>query len=267
MSEVVTDSKHCELTNLTKSCILHSLHVLLKQDRQPRSPDKVQKFCRDLCERVLQSNSKDKRSLFFASVPGVSLEEPLQIDANEFEKGLLTAKDIFPKFEQKLVECIQLSGEPVSDFDHDAIFKICWKVYRIEARPDNVVTKFSSEYPASDDCMYYLWLIFNAILSPGDSFDAKIPVRCLDGVMRRVFDLCSHECSRDELVYNSSSEMLEYPEYLKAIANYNAKFDLKKTLTTEVRKACMTCAPSKTACVYLNASSHVVHCTNHVLLC
>ena len=52
--------------------------------------------------------------------------------------------------------------------------------------------------------------------------------------MRRVFDLCGHECSRGELVYNTKSKMLEYPEYLKAIANYNEKFDLKKTLTCEV---------------------------------
>ena len=233
MAEVVTDNNRCELTNLTKSCILHSLHVLMKQRDKPHNLNQIQKFCRELCERVM-CNSKDKSlSLFFASVPGVSLKEPLQIDADEFEKGLLTVKDILPKIEQKLVEYIQLNSESAGNFDHDALFRICWKVYRVEARPDNVVTKFSSEHPASDDYMYYLWLIFNAILSP-DSYEVRIPVRCLDEVMRRVFDLCSHECSRDELVYNSSSEMLEYPEYLKAIANYNAKFDLKRTLTSEV---------------------------------
>lgn len=52
--------------------------------------------------------------------------------------------------------------------------------------------------------------------------------------MKRMFELCSHECSRDELVYTSSSKKLEYPEYLKAIANYNEKFNLKKALTCEV---------------------------------
>ena len=227
MAEVVTDNK-CELTNLTKSCILHSLHILLKRDKPHW--EQIQKFFRELYERVM-SNSKDKRSLFYASVPGVSLEEPLQIDADKFEKGLLTVKDIFPKIEQELVECIRLTSD--GDFDQDSLFRVCWKAYRVEKRPDSVVTEFSSQHPESEDCMYYLWLVFNAILLP-ESDDIRIPVRCLDEVMRRVFDLCGHECSRDELVYNTSSEMLEYPQYLKAIANYNVKFDLKKTLTCEV---------------------------------
>ena len=232
----MADSRQqCELTNLTKSCILHSLHLLLRRDRKPHrcDPEQIQKFCRELCEKVMQSNSsKDKSlSLFFTSVPGVSLKEPLQINVEEFEKGALTAMDIFLKIEQKLFECIKLNRD--CDFDHDSLFRICWKLYRVEKRPDSLVTEFSTQHQ-SDDCMYYLWLVFNAILSLEESDNIRIPVRCLDEVMRRVFDLCGHECSRDELVYNSSSEMLEYPEYLKAIANYNVKFDLKKTLTCEV---------------------------------
>ena len=238
MAELVINGRQqCELTNLTKSCILHCLHLLLRTgDRKPHrhDPEQIQKFCRELCEKVMQSNSsKDKNSsLFFTSVLGVSIREPLQIDTDEFEKGLLTARDIFLKIEQKLVECIKLNHD--GDFDHDSLFRVCWKVYRVEKRPDSLVTEFSTQHPESDDCMYYLWLVFNAILSPEESDEIRIPVRCLDEVMRRVFDLCGHECSRDELVYNSSSEMLEYPEYLKAIANYNVKFDLKKTLTCEV---------------------------------
>ena len=228
-AEVAVDNK-CELTNLTKSCILHSLHILMKRDKSRW--EQIQKFCRELYD-VARYNGKitikaDKKSHFHASVPGVSSEEPLQIDTDEFYKGILTGKDILLLIEQKLVECIN-SG----DFHYDALFRVCWKVYRVEKRPDSMVTEFSSQHPESEDCMYYLWLVFNAILSP-DANEIKIPVRCLDDVMRRVFDLCGHECSRDELVYSTNSETLEYPEYLKAIANYNVKFDLKKTLTCEV---------------------------------
>ena len=232
MAEVVIMDNKCELTNLTKTCILHALHILMKRDNSRW--EQIQKFCRELNETVTCSNAgkaiikADKKSHFYASVPGVSHEEPLQIDTDEFYKGLLTAKDILLLIEQKLVQHIDSA-----DFDHNSLFRVCWKVYRVEKRPDSVVTEFSSQHPESDDCMYYLWLVFNAIISP-EADEMRIPVRCLDEVMRRVFDLCGHECSRDELVYSTTNEMLEYPEYLKAIANYNVKFDLKKTLTCEV---------------------------------
>ena len=238
MAEVPQSDSKCELTNLTKSCILHSLNILLKRDKPHW--DHFQKFYKELYETATYSNSKvsvktDKRSQMPASpVPGSrdSLKESLQIDADEFEKGLLTAMDIFLNIEHKLVKNIK--GD---DFDYDSLFRVCWKAYRVEKRPDNIVTEFSSQHPESDDCMYSLWLVFNAILSP-ESDAIRIPVKCLDKVMRRVFDLCGHECSRGELVYYTSSKMLEYPEYLKAIANYNVKFDLKKTLTCEVNIHC-----------------------------
>ena len=227
-----------ELTNLTKSCILHSLNMILLRRDKPHWERSVQKFYRELYETATYSNSKvsvktDKRNQIPASpVPGSGNSQSLQIDADEFEKGLLTAMDIFLNIEHKLVKNIK--GD---DFDYDSLFRVCWKAYRVEKRPDNIVTEFSSQHPESDDCMYSLWLVFNAILSP-ESDAIRIPVKCLDKVMRRVFDLCGHECSRGELVYYTSSKMLEYPEYLKAIANYNVKFDLKKTLTCEVSIHC-----------------------------
>ena len=236
MAEVSQSDSKCELTNLTKSCILHSLNILLKRDKPHW--EQLQRFCRELYEISIRhwdgkvSVKRSQMSTFPAgTTPGSrdSFMESLQIDADEFEKGLLTAMDIFLKLEPKLVKSIK-----GGDFDYDSLFRVCWKAYRVEKRPDNIVTEFSSQHPESDDCMYYLWLVFNAILSPDSYAEVRIPVSCLDEVMKRVFDLCSHECSSGELAYNTSSEMLEYPEYLKAIANYNEKFDLKKTLTCEV---------------------------------
>lgn len=157
-----SDTGKCELTNLTKSCILHSLNILLKRNKPHR--EQLEKFCRELyavasAPRVhtQYSGSKVKRS---QSVPGAgdSLNlASLQINADEFEMGLLdlTAMDIFQKVERKLVKSIE--GD---EFNYDSLFRVCWKAYRVEKRPDSIVTEFSSQHPESDDCMYYLWLVW-----------------------------------------------------------------------------------------------------------
>ena len=223
-------SRKCELTNLTKSCILHPLNIMLKRDKPHW--EQLQKFCSELYSKVSQVKI-DKRSQQMPAA-GDSLKDSLQISVDEFEKGSLTTMDISLEIERKLVESLSIK-EGHDDFDYDSLFRVCWKAYRVEKRPDTIVTEFSSQHPdRDDDCMYHLWLVFNAILSSSESDEIRIPVKCVDKVMRRMFDLCGHECSRGELVYNTKSKMLEYPEYLKAIANYNEKFDLKKTLTCEV---------------------------------
>ena len=228
----------CKLTNLTKSCILSSLHVVINREKPQGA--QVQNLCRELygtCTLPAPNGGKGEKRR--TSVPGTSLLVSLLFNVDELEKGRLTAKDILPKIEQTLVEFVASGG----GIEHDALFRVCWKTYKVQKRPDRVVTEFSSQHPEPDDCMYNLWLIFNALLSPEstDVDEMRIPVKCVDEVMRRVFDLCGHECSRDELAYNTSNQMLKYPEYLKAIANYSEKFGLKKTLTCEVGKCLLLC--------------------------
>ena len=224
-------NKFVELTHLSKMCILHSLHALSPQDSEAESVsnDRVDRFCRELHEVVSHSgkyNSKKKRQI------QTDRENPLDISSSsieDFYEGKLSVEQFSLQIEQKLSEHV------MEDFDHDALFRVCWKVYRERKRPDKMVTEFSRQQPAeSDDRMYHLWLIFNAVLSPEGSKVMTISVKCLDVIMMRLFYLCGHECSSQELTYSSESAALEYPEYLKAIANYNEKFNLKSSLTCEV---------------------------------
>ena len=227
-------SSKFELTHLSKMCILHSLNALSPQDSEGEtvSNDRVDKFCRELHEVVSHSgkyNSKKRRP---SAQIQIDRENPLDISSSsieDFYEGKLSVEQFSLQIEQKLSEHV------MEDFDHDALFRVCWKVYRERMRPDKRVTEFSCRHPAvSDDCMYYLWLIFNAVLSPEGSKVMTISVKCLDVIMTRLFYLCGHECSSQELAYSAKSEALEYPEYLKAIANYNEKFNLKSSLTCEV---------------------------------
>ena len=203
-------SDWCELTDLSKTCILHSLHVLPGQDETGLVTERLNLFCKEL-ETAIEFNGECIGS---ADVIDTYLTE-----------GAKSARDLI----------VGHTNESMSnDFDCDLLFRACWKAYRMEKRPDTTVTEFSKWHPVeSDDCMYHLWLIFNAILSP-NSDEMRIHVKCLNEIMKRLLDLCGHECSRQELVYSTTSEKVDYPEYLKAIANYSVKFGLRSALTCEV---------------------------------
>ena len=221
---------HCELTALSRSCILHTLCVLMEECSELENS--IKKLCKELYVAVTntsQLSNKKRRSS--AQMLSISIENPVGIDLSSVGNSH-DAKDLCLQIEQKM------NGYMTGDFDHDSLFRACWKTYREKKRPDKMVTEFSSQHPPeSDDTMYHLWLIFNAFL-PTESVDmkprVKLSVKCFDVIMNRLFDLCGHECSSEELVYTTTSDTLEYAGYLKAIANYREKFSLKTSLMCEV---------------------------------
>ena len=213
MAEMMESNRY-KLTTLSETCILHSLHVLSSQNESDMATEQLKPFYKEIEAAVYQSNTDLERTKTTYAIPTVCLTE-----------GARKAKDTIAQHINKHIS---------SKFDYNRLFRACWKVYRMEKRPDTTVTEFSRWHPVdSDDCMYHLWLIFNAILLP-DSDEMKINVKYLDEIMKRLFDLCGHECSRQDLVYSTTTEKLEYPDYLKAIANYTVKFGLKSALTCEV---------------------------------
>ena len=224
---------HRELTALSRACILHALCVLT-EDPCSELANSIRKLYKELYVAVTnndQLNSKKRRSSIQMLSTNIA-ENTLGIDVSfvdDYKEGIPDAKDLCQQIEQKLNGCM------TGDFYHDSLFRACWKVYRERKRPDKIVTEFSGQHPPeSDDSMYLLWLIFNAVLPP-ESDDMKLPVDCLDVIMKRLFDLCGHECSSEELV-TTSCKMLEYPGYLMAIATYSEKFNLKTSLTCEVSR-------------------------------
>ena len=122
-------SRKCELTNLTKSCILHPLNIMLKRDKPHW--EQLQKFCSELYSKVSQVKT-DKRSQQMPAAVD-SLKDSLQISVDEFEKGSLTTMDISLEIERKLVESLSIK-EGHNDFDYDSLFRVCWKAYRVEKR-------------------------------------------------------------------------------------------------------------------------------------
>lgn len=231
------DRTDSELTNLSKSCILHSLHLLSPASGQDDSLSsaasvaRINKFCKELYEAAQRKiEGKKRRSSTTKTLPERVTENLLDSDSlRSFHEGRLSADQLCEEIERNLSGCI------TDDFDHESLFRVCWKVYREKKRPDKEVIEFSRQHPVeTDSCMYHLWLIFNAIL-PSMTKEMTTSVRCLDMIMKRLLDLCGHECSSQELVYGTTSEKLDYLGFLKAIANYIERFNLKSSLTCEVR--------------------------------
>ena len=226
----MTDATHAsEFTNLSKTCILHALSILSADDG---SSSQVNKFCNEIFRAVQrQVPTKTRRRGSIRQAAEVETQLIDDIDPQIVERYI--KREISSM--QFLVEIERVLFRYVPDnFDHNAMFSVCWKVYRERQRPDSKAAEFSMHHPPEhDDCMYLLWLIFNAIISP-EAEAMMIPVKCLDVIMERLFDLCGHECSSEELVYSTMGERLDYPSYLKAVANYSAKFKLKSSLTCEV---------------------------------
>lgn len=225
----------CELTLLSKNCILHSLHVLSTED-EPKVSD-VNKLCDELHEAVLDNKYKKKKHHLQQTVEETSLDVDVGM-VKDFCEKKLSAEKFCLQIEEKLVsECIRVRR----DFDHDSLFRACWNVYLDIKQQDLMAVELLSKdlELMTDDhkygCMYHLWVMFNAILSQW-SKDMLISAECFHIIMKRLFDLCGQDCPIEELVPSSTSIIggMTYLEYLNAIANYSKRFDLKSSLTCEV---------------------------------
>ena len=215
-------SKKCELTDLSRTCILHTLSVLRGQD-ESESIESVNKFCKRLYQAVQYKRSKDSG--------GVDSEKSLDVDSRSVKsycdgRGGSAEKLLF-KIELELSECA------VDDFVEESLFKACWEVYHEHKQPwpEQIVVEFSSH--CLRESVYNLWLVFNAIV-PSESGKLTTPANNLDVLMKRMYDLCGHACSREELGYGSTVE-IDFLGYVKIVARYQRKFNLNPKLTSEVR--------------------------------
>ena len=227
------NSATCELslTNLSRSCILHALDVLVDDDK-PSSLDRIKKFCKELLllvQRTSTQKAKQRTGSLKQGTLDVETEPAIDPEViKRFLKRELRAKQFQEVLERELLQHTD------GDFDHNAMFSLCWKVYRERQHPEGKAEVFSKQHPPEeDDCMCCLWLVFNAMISPEEKA-MVMPVKCLDVIMTRLFELCGHECSSDELI-STAYEDLDYPSYLNAITNYCERFSLTSRLTREVR--------------------------------
>ena len=219
-AEIIQEDDKLELTTLSRNCILHSLQVLAKQGYMDTVSglDKIKKFCSELSEAVSGRSSKKRPSVRLAVE--VPLLEPHNM--SQFYKEKLSVKQLLLQIEEKVNEVLK------EGFDQDTLYRVCWKVYCTEKRPHD---HFSNWF--SNDCMYRLWLIFNAaVLPPNSDIMLKVPVKSLNEIWKRMLELCGHECSSCE--YSSTKVALDYLEYLQATANYIVQFKLDPSLTCEV---------------------------------
>ena len=225
-------AKPCELTNLSKSCLLHALDAILlaDDDHDSSSLNRVDTFCKELF-LLVQGNGTRKRRTSSLKRGMQDVETEPAIDPEVIESFL--KREISAKQFQEVIEK-ELFQHTDGDFDHDGMFSVCWKVYRERQHPDSKADVFSKQHPPEeDDCMCCLWLIFNSMISPEEKA-MVMPVKCLDVITKRLCELCGHECSSEELVDSTAYKNLDYPDYLKAIAKYCERFKLKSSLTCEV---------------------------------
>ena len=215
----VQEEDQLELTNLSRNCILHALEVLPKITSTPNALsdlEKINQFCREISATV---NSKKKKAAYRTITEEDALVEPKVI--NQFYKGEMSPNDFLLQIETRLDEILN------EDFDHDALFRTCWQVYCTEKTPR---IAFSQHF--SDDSIYHLWLIFNAVLPP-ESDMMLIPVKSLNVIMKRMLNLCAHEPI--SYYYSGKKVALEYQEYLQAIADSVEPLKLQPLLIHEVR--------------------------------
>ena len=222
-TEIQEDDK-LELTTLSRNCILHALQVLSKQGNvhTVSGLDKIKEFCSECLEAVSGRASNKRKPSVQLTVSEELIVEPNVI--SQFYEGKLTAKKFFLQIEKKIYEVWK------EDFDQDILYRVCWKVYCTEKRPRDNLSKWFT-----DDCMYRLWLVFNAVLPPKSDGTFKASVKSLNEIWKRMLELCGHEHPNCE--YNSIKVALEYLEYLQATANYIERFELNPSLVYEV--SCM----------------------------
>ena len=228
----MAEFKRCELTDLAKTCILHSLSVLKGED-ESSSIEHINKFCKALYHAV--RHQKIKHS-----------SKSLDVDPQsviKFSTGEICSEDFLTEIERAI------NKSAVDNFDHESYFKVCWEAYHQQKMPERIVVEFSSR-PLRES-MYHLWLVFNAIIPPKSS-KMMMPAKNLDVIMKRVYDMCRHKSTRDELGYDTttSNSDLDFPEVLEVIARYQAKFDLNQGLTIEV-------SLQSTAYAYITMYIHV----------
>ena len=216
-------SKKCELTDLSRTCILQTLSVLRGQD-ESESIESVNKFCKRLYQAVQYKRLKDS-----LQAGGVDSKKSLDVDSRSVKSYCSggSAEKLLFKIELKLNECA------VDDFEEESLFKACWEVYHEHKQPwpEQIVVEFSSHHHR--ESVYNLWLVFNAIV-PSESGKLATPANTLDVLMKRMYDLCGHACSRDELGYGSTVE-IDFLGYVKIVTRYQRKFNLNPKLTSEVR--------------------------------
>ena len=186
---------------------------------------KIDNFCSQLSEVVSVggAGSKGKKR----SAQSVITEDPLvtSLEVNQFYEGALSVNDFSLLIETRLIQ-------ESSDFDSDALHRVCWRVYHFEKRAEISFPRWFS-----DECMYRLWLIFNTVLEPKP--ETLMPVKSVNEILKRLVELCGYSWNPN--YEYSEKELLEFPEYLEAITRYFDKFSLDTSLTCEVRLTCKCC--------------------------
>ena len=149
-------------------------------------------------------------------------EDPLvnTLEVNQFYEGALSVNDFSLLIERRLVE-----ESNHGDFDADALHRACWSVYHLEKRSEISFPRWFS-----DECMYRLWLIFNAVLEPKP--DTMMPMKSVNEILKRLVELCGYTWNPN--YEYTEKEMLDYPQYLEAITKYFERFELDTSLTCEV---------------------------------
>ena len=218
----MAEFKRCELTDVAKTCILHSLSVLKGED-ESSSIECINKFCKALYCAVRHRKIKHLPKLVHHS------HKTLDLDPQSVRKycmGEICTEDFFTEIERAI------NKSAVDNFDHESFFKVCWEAYHQRKMPERIVLEFSS-HPLQES-MYHVWLVFNAIIPPKSS-KMVMPAKNLDVIMKRVYDMCAFDSTREELGYGTtaSNSSLDFPEVLEVIARYQAKFKLNPCLMIE----------------------------------
>ena len=223
----VQEDDKLELTNLSRNCILHALEVLPKSAGTADVScdlDKIKKFYQEISEIIvkIKSNVQNKKKVVQHGISdkvGATLVDSLDFD--HFYKGGINSSDFLLQVEEKFNETF------TEDFDHEALFKACWRVYCAERKQ-----QLSLSQHFSNESLYHLWLIFNAVLPP-ESDTMFIPVKSLHVIIKRMLDLCAHEPI--SFNYHGSKVELDYQDYFQAIVGCADPLKLHPSLINEVR--------------------------------
>ena len=216
---ILMETGQLQLTNISRHCLLHTVHVLRPQHNLsivlPKSGShKIESFCMELLEAVLVKPSQKKA---IALLP----EEPLipSIEVHRFCEGATGMTDFALVIEEKFLSVSK------GNINLDAFHRCCWKYYEMERKSEISFPKWFSR-----ECTYRLWLIYNCVLDC--DLDTALPLRTANEVMKRIVELCGYTWNQSYMY--QYKEKMTYPEYLQAITTYFEKFKLETSLTCEV---------------------------------